>query len=196
MTSRIDQILARIDALHDELEEEIGRRRDAFHYRLEKNRVRFEAGRLRQQRALRMRWRTFLARANPWHILTAPLIYGLIVPFVLLDLCVSLYQAICFRAYGIPRVKRRDHIRIDRHHLAYLNVIQKANCVYCGYCNGLLSYVTEIASRTEAFWCPIKHAARIAQPHRRYPQFTDYGDAEGYQDGLEASRRDVTRGDR
>ncbi|APZ53764.1 hypothetical protein [Salipiger abyssi] len=193
MTSRIDQILERIDALHAELDEEIAKRREAFRYRLEHNRVRFEIEALRRQRAMRVRLRTFLARANPWHILTAPVIYSLIIPFALLDLFVTVYQAICFRAYGIPRVRRGDHIRIDRHHLAYLNALQKLNCVYCGYCNGLLSYVTEIASRTEAFWCPIKHAARVSQPHRRYAQFMDYGDAERFQEGLADSRRDVMR---
>ncbi|APX23703.1 MAG: hypothetical protein CML50_14165 [Rhodobacteraceae bacterium] len=195
MTSRIEQILARIDALHDELEAAIAERRAQFRYRLERNSVRFEAEAKRRHRALRVRLGTFLARANPWHVATAPLIYSLIFPFALLDLFVSVYQAVCFRAYGIPRVKRRDHIRIDRQHLAYLNALQKLNCVYCGYCNGLLSYVTEIASRTEAFWCPIKHAARVAQPHRRYPEFMDYGDAEGFDSGLARSREAVTRDD-
>ncbi|MCR8550374.1 hypothetical protein M4578_21340 [Salipiger sp. P9] len=195
MTSRIDQILAKIDALHAELEEEISQRRAVFRYRMEHNRVRFEIEALRRQRALRIGLRSFLARANPWHILTAPVIYSLILPFSLLDLFVTVYQAICFPAYGIPKVKRRDHIRIDRHHLAYLNALQKMNCIYCGYCNGLLSYVTEVASRTEAFWCPIKHAARVSQPHHRYAHFMDYGDAEGFQDGLEASRRAVRRRD-
>ncbi|EIE52389.1 hypothetical protein AL036_22235 [Salipiger aestuarii] len=188
MTSRIDQILARIDALHDELEIEIARRRETFRYRLEQGRVKFEAdARARNARA-KIGLAAFLARANPWHIATAPFIYALIVPFALLDLFVSVYQAVCFRAYGIPRVRRGDHIRIDRHHLGYLNGMQKLNCVYCGYCNGLLSYVSEIASRTEAFWCPIKHAARVKAPHARYAQFLDYGDADGFQNGLEASR--------
>ncbi|EPX79666.1 hypothetical protein [Salipiger mucosus] len=195
MTSRIDTILSRIDALHEELEDEISRRRIAFRYRLEHDRVRFEAEALQWQRQFRVRLRSFLARARPLTIVTAPVIYALIVPFALLDLCVTIYHAICFPAYGIPKVRRRDHIRIDRHHLAYLNAVQKLNCVYCGYINGLISYVREIASRTEAFWCPIKHAAHVARPHDRYAQFLDYGDAEGFQDGLKASRRAVTRRD-
>ena len=190
MTSRIDQILARIDQLHDELEHEIASRRETFRYGLEQGRVRFEAQARARHKRFRTGLATFVARANPWHIATAPVIYGLILPFALLDLFVSLYQAICFRAYGIPRVRRADHIRIDRHHLAYLNGMQKLNCVYCGYCNGLLSYVTEVASRTEAFWCPIKHAARVTAPHARYAQFLDYGDADGFQDGLKASKKE------
>lgn len=99
--------------------------------------------------------------ATPMVVLTAPVIYGLIVPFALLDLCVTVYQSVCFRAYGIPRVRRADFIRIDRHHLQYLNALQKLNCVYCGYCNGLIAYIAEVAGRTEAYWCPIKHAQRL-----------------------------------
>jgi hypothetical protein len=30
------------------------------------------------------------------------------------------------------------------------------NCVYCGYFNGLIAYVQEIAARTEQFWLPHK----------------------------------------
>ena len=46
-------------------------------------------------------------------LLTAPVIYSLFLPFVLLDLWVSVYQWICFPIYGIPRVRRGDYIAID-----------------------------------------------------------------------------------
>jgi hypothetical protein len=120
-------------------------------------------------------------------------IYSLIIPFALLDLWVSLYQAICFPAYGIPKVRRADHIRIDRHQLAYLNGLQKLNCVYCGYVNGLISWTREIGSRTEAYWCPIKHAGPVRHPHGRYASFVDFGDAEQFQEGLCRSRETITR---
>jgi hypothetical protein len=77
-------------------------------------------------------------------------------------------------------VRRRDHIAMDRHRLAYLNALQKLNCAYCSYCNGLISYVREIAGRTELYWCPIRHAARLAGTHARYRDFVDCGDAEAY----------------
>jgi hypothetical protein len=48
------------------------------------------------------------------------------------------------------------NISFDRRKLAYLNAIEKLNC---DYANGILTYAREIASRTEQFWCPIKHAA-------------------------------------
>lgn len=113
--------------------------------------------------------------------LTAPVIYSCIVPFVLLDIWVSVYQWVCFPVYGIAKVRCSDYIAIDRWKLGYLNLIEKANCDYCSYANGLIAYVREIASRTEQYWCPIRHARAIKGPHQRYRMFVDYGDARGYQ---------------
>jgi hypothetical protein len=188
-----ETILARIRDLQEEMEDEFARRRDAFRYGFENGRVVFEAEVRRRHREMRVRLSTFLRRTRPLTVITAPVIYAMIVPFALLDLFVTVYQAVCFPAYGIDKVRRADFIRIDRHHLAYLNALQKLNCVYCGYCNGLIGYVQEIAGRTEAYWCPIKHAARVGAHHAYYAQFVDYGDAEGFAEGLEASRRRITR---
>ena len=108
------------------------------------------------------------------------MIYALIIPLVILDLFVSLYHAVCFPIYKIEKIKRSDYFSFDRHHLAYLNVIEKINCAFCSYANGLIAYTREIASLTEAYWCPIKHAKRLNGSHPRYKDFLDYGDAEAY----------------
>ena len=99
--------------------------------------------------------------------------------------------------YGIARVRRSDYVVMDRHHLAYLNAIEKINCEYCGYANGVFAYVREIAARTEQYWCPIRHARRIPAPHTRYRNFVDYGDAQGYHRRLIFLRRQLPhdRGD-
>ncbi len=191
--SPTEKLLTRIRDLHDELEQEYARRRAQFRYSLENGRVVFEAEMRRRHRAFRVRLGTFLRNTRPMVVLTAPVIYSLIVPFVLLDLVVTLYQRVCFPVYRIEKVKRADFIRVDRHHLAYLNALQKLNCIYCGYCNGLIGYVQEIAGRTEAYWCPIKHAARIGAHHAYYAQFVDYGDAEGFAGGLQTSRQHISR---
>ena len=193
MSTQSERILQRIRALQDELEEEFRRRRKAFSYRLENDRVVFEEEIRRRHRELRIQLSDFLRHTRPMVVITAPVIYALIVPFALLDLFVTIYQRISFPVYGIERVRRADFMRVDRHHLAYLNGLQKLNCVYCGYCNGLIGYVQEVAGRTEAYWCPIKHAARVGTHHAYYAQFVDYGDAEGFAPGLEESRRKVTR---
>jgi hypothetical protein len=106
---------------------------------------------------------------------------------------ITAYQWLCFPVYGIPRVRRTRYFVIDRHKLAYLNAIEKANCVYCGYANGLLAYVREVAARTEQYWCPIKHARQIPAPHHRYQRFFDYGDAAGYRHGLPRMRTALNR---
>jgi len=192
-SSPTEKLLTRIRDLQDELEQEYARRREQFRYSLENGRVVFEEKIRRRHREFRVRLGTYLRNTRPMVVLTAPVIYSLIIPFVPLDLFVTLFQAVCFPVYRIEKVKRADFIRVDRHHLAYLNGLQKLNCVYCGYCNGLLGYVQEIAGRTEAYWCPIKHAARIGAHHAYYAQFVDYGDAEGFAKGLEAAREHVTR---
>lgn len=192
MPSTAETLIARIRELQEELEQEFARRREEFRYSLRHGRVEFEEEARRRQREFRVRLGTFLRQTRPMVVLTAPVIYAMIVPFALLDLFVTIYQAVCFPVYGIPKVRRGDHIRIDRHHLAYLNGLQKLNCVYCGYANGLIAYVREIAGRTEAYWCPIKHAARVEGRHGHYAGFVDYGDAEGFEPGLQAARERVT----
>lgn len=182
MTDRIDRLRARLAENRAALEDAIDARRAAIRYRIEGARVVFDADVRAAHRATRETLLAFLAQARPMVVLTAPVIYSLILPLVLLDLFVTLYQAICFPVYGIARVRRRDHIAVDRHHLAYLNAVQKLNCIYCGYANGVLSFAREIASRTEAYWCPIKHARRVADPHERMAGFADYGDAEAFRD--------------
>lgn len=176
----VERFKQALRALEGEFEADLAERRAALRYRIERGRVTFDREILARHRALRIGLGEFLAAARPMVILTAPAIYALIVPFAVLDLCVTLYQAICFPVYGIAKVRRRDHIAIDRHHLAYLNGLQKLNCVYCSYVNGLIAYVREIAGRTEQYWCPIKHARRVAGTHAYYPDFTDFGDAEAF----------------
>jgi len=123
-------------------------------------------------------------------ILTAPFIYGCIIPFALLDLFVSVYQAVCFPVYGIPKAKRRDYIAIDRNKLRYLNALEGLNCMYCSYGNGVLAFVVEVAGRTEQHWCPIRHARRIQNAHDRYAHFLPYGDATAYREQIDKVRND------
>lgn len=123
-------------------------------------------------------------------IVSAPIIWSCILPALIMDLIVSLYHAVCFPIYGIPKVKRSNYIVFDRQYLQYLNIIEKINCAYCSYFNGLIAYIQEIAARTEQYWCPIKHARRISALHSRYQKFLSYGDAEVYRTQIEIVRKD------
>ena len=142
----------------------------------------FEEEVIRRHKALKTGLVKYVLHARLRNLLTAPLIYSLSIVLLLLDITVSIYQLICFPIYGIKRVKRSDYFVYDRTHLAYLNILEKINCAYCSYGNGLIGYVREIAARTEQYWCPIKHAERIRAAHSRYSRFLDYGDGEGYHD--------------
>jgi hypothetical protein len=140
-------------------------------------------------RRLRQSIPAYIRDSNVLSLVTAPVIYSLILPFVLLDLWVTIYQWVCFPIYGVARVPRRAYFVIDRHKLAYLNGIEKINCTFCSYANGLIAYVREVAARTEQYWCPIKHARTIPTPHGRYHLFFDYADAESYRRRLPTLRR-------
>ena len=125
------------------------------------------------------------------HVVSIPFIFGLIVPMLLLDAAISIYQWICFPLYRIKIVRRRDFWVFDRTHLAYLNLVEKINCAYCSYGNGLAAYFTEIAGLTEQYWCPIKHSRRVLHAHAHYNRFLDYGDAENYKGELQALRNQL-----
>jgi hypothetical protein len=190
MNRKISEILERMKALESELEQELSTRREQFRYTLENHKVRFERDILAQQKKFRAGLLRYIFTARPLHVLTAPVIYAVSIPLVLLDLMVTLYQYVCFPVYGIPRVKRSDYLVFDRHHLAYLNLLEKMNCFYCSYANGLIPYFAEVVGRTEQYWCPIKHASRMRSVHSRYRLFSEYGDAEGFRRDLEKIRKD------
>ncbi len=180
MASKIDQLLEQLAELQEELERELHTRREAFDVRLERGKVRFEKRILQYHRTLKETLPRFLVQAELRNVLSAPFIYALLIPLLLLDLSITLYQQVCFRLYRIPRVPRGDFIVVDRASLAYLNLIEKLNCLYCGYANGVFAYAREIGARTEQYWCPIKHARRTRDPHSRYMEFIDYGDVRSY----------------
>jgi len=185
------ELLVRIRHIEDELEQDFKRRRAELHADFEGRRVRFEAEVLAQQRRFKTGLLKYLLNADLRNVATAPFVYAVFFPLLLLDLFVMAYQFVCFPLYGIPRVRRRDYLVFDRAHLAYLNAIEKFNCAYCSYGNGLAAYVREVVARTEQYWCPIKHARRLLQAHPHYGGFVDYGDGEGYRRELNALREQL-----
>jgi hypothetical protein len=139
----------------------------------------------------RQRIAAYIGEGSLRNLATAPLIYSLLVPLAALDLWVSVYQWTCFPIYGIRCVGRSSYFVLDRHKLAYLNGIEKLNCTFCSYANGVLAYAREVASRTEQYWCPIKHARQVVSAHRRYRNFFGYGDARSYRRDLPRMRRSL-----
>lgn len=189
MTPRIAELLSRIQTLEDELAQELDKGLSLHGFSLKGKIIAFEREVIERHRTLRLGLVRYLTQSSLPTQLSAVVIYSLVIPLVLLDGWVSLYQTICFRIYGIPQVGRSGYVVFDRHHLAYLNWLEATNCAFCGYANGVIAYAREIAGRTEQYWCPIKHAALIRDPHQRYLKFLEYGDAENYRTQLEEYRR-------
>lgn len=183
--SKKPDLLIQLPAV-EKLEEEI---RSEF-YELRKGKVWLSEEIKREHRKLKTSLLRYVLHSRILAILTAPFIYAVIIPFVLLDLFVTVYQTVCFPVYGIPKARRRDYIAIDRSKLRYLNALEGFNCLYCSYGNGVLAYAVEIAGRTEQHWCPIRHARRVQNVHDRYAHFLPYGDAAAYREKLDAVRCD------
>jgi len=181
MPSQLDIIMDKIKVLENELIEELQKQQQEFFYILDKKRIYFEDSTIIQHKEQAKKILKYFADASLKNIISLPFIWLCIVPLILMDISISLYQYTCFPLYNIPKVNRQDYIIFDHQYLNYLNVIEKINCAYCSYANGLIAYVGEIAARTEQFWCPIKHAGRIKNLHSRYQKFIDYGDAKTYQ---------------
>jgi hypothetical protein len=196
MSANVERIVKRLREAEEDLAREVEEQQQRWRYRVHRGRVWFDTEVQHAHARLRQSIPAYIREGSVLSLLTAPIIYSLLVPLVLLDAWVSAYQWICFPIYGIARVPRGAYFVIDRRRLGYLNGIEKINCTFCSYANGLLAYVREVAARTEQYWCPIKHARSIPAPHARYHGFFDYGDAEGYRRGLTAVRRTLRqRGD-
>lgn len=192
MSAKITELIDKIARLEYQLREEIKHQEAKFHYKLEGTRVRFEDSVEEAHRKLKVAIIPWLRSSLLRNILSIPFIYGMIVPLVFIDITMTLYQHICFRLYNIVRVRRADYVVIDRHQLGYLNNIEKLNCVYCGYGNGVIAYAREIIARTEQYWCPIKHARKVVGTHNRYNRFLGFGDGENYRAQVLKFREDLT----
>jgi hypothetical protein len=195
MPASVERLVAHLHAVEAELARDVEEQQQRWRYRVHAGRIWFdEEVRLAHAR-LRQSVPAYIREGSLLSLITAPVSYSLIVPLVTLDLWISAYQWICFPIYGIARVPRRAFFVFDRRKLAYLNGIEKVNCTFCSYANGLIAYVREVAARTEHYWCPIKHAHVPAAPHGRYHRFFDYGDAERYHGGLVALRGTLRPGE-
>lgn len=189
MTTHIDELLERMKALEEEVEAEFERRRREFAFAIENRRIRFPLESFNRQRLHRVGLWDYIRHGRLAVLLSAPLVYLGLPVFALADLFVTLYQRVCFPIYGIPRVDRGEHLVFDRAELPYLNALERLNCFYCSYGNGVASYLREVGARTEQYWCPIKHARRLLGGHDRYAHFFEFGDAKAYREGLEHLRR-------
>jgi len=190
MKEHFEKTLEKIRQLEQELEKELAKKSRQIIENFKKRKIRFEKNIRTQQKKFKTGLFKYIFGARLLHVLIAPIIYAMVVPIAFMDLMIFVYQHICFRVYKIPRVKRSEYFVIDRQHLSYLNSLEKFNCMYCGYGNAVAAYTKEIIARTEQYWCPIKHASYVKDPHSRYYKFFEYGDAENYRKNFKKRNRD------
>ena len=139
----------------------------------------------------------FVKRLRPINLLTGPLIYGMVIPLVFLDVCVWIYQYLCFPIYKLPRIERFAFNAFDRQQLRYLDWVSKAHCTYCAYAMGVASFSMAVIQATEAYFCPIKHQRRktvataTAVPYVEFEEPVDFN----FDEKLERLRRLQTNED-
>jgi hypothetical protein len=193
MNNLFEKQFKKIRQLEREIEKEFSLISQELIQNFKLQKVKFQKSIKEQQKKYKLNLIKYLFGAKLRHFLLAPFIYSMIMPILFIDISIFLYQHIVFRFLSIPIVKRNDYFIIDRHHLAYLNVLEKFNCVYCGYGNAVAAYTKEAIARTEQYWCPIKHASHIKDPHSRYYKFVDYGNGKAYRDNIDHIRSDYDK---
>jgi hypothetical protein len=189
MNDKIREIIEEIEAMKIKLGEEIDKQESHISYEIQNGYVRFEKDILDKQKENMKNLLAWFGEVPLLHFLAAPIIYGMVIPAILLDVLIFIYQHVVFRIFKFEFLKRSDYIVFDHNYLGYLNPIEKLNCLYCSYVNGLMLYASSIAGRTEFYFCPIKHAKKIVSHHKYYEEFLSYGDEEDYPKKLKELRK-------
>lgn len=184
MHASIKDILAKIEKLNGDLREEYDRLAGKYGFELRKKKVIFLEEFRRRNKGFKLPTWKYVLPTNIRHVLSIPFIYGVFPFAVIFDIAITLYQWITFPLYHIPRVRRSEYFVYERRFLDYLNIVQKINCLYCSYFNGLAGYAVEIWARTERYWCPIKAAHKPKFSHGWYKDFADYGSPEEWNEKI------------
>src|SRR5688572_29434691 len=99
MNPKIRSLLSQITSLEDELRTVLREQETHLLYHFWGKRVEFTGAIRVRHRKLKVGVFRWIVANRPQNFLTGPIIYGLGIPLVFLDLCVSLYQALCFPIY-------------------------------------------------------------------------------------------------
>jgi anti-sigma-K factor RskA len=94
--AQIARLIGQIAELEAELEAEMARRAAQLRVAFVDGRLKYEQDVLRRHRELQSSLWNYLRSARVLVVITAPVIYALILPLVLLDIFITIYQFICF----------------------------------------------------------------------------------------------------
>jgi len=182
MKSKINKILEEISIKKEELFSEYEKAKEKYGFKIEWRKIIWNSWKIKEfKKSRKSAWETIFT-AEIRELISFPFIWFMLIPSIILDISLFIYQNTAIRLYKIPLAKRSDYIVFDRKQLAYLNWIQKLDCIYCSYVNWLFQYAVEVAWRTEKYWCPIKHARKKSWFHDWEEYFADYWDPEGFKE--------------
>lgn len=190
MNDKINKMIEEIEEMKEKLVEEILQQEEEALYEIKNGYVKFEKEVLQKQKENMKNLSKWFADIPLSHLLSSPLVYAMVIPAVFLDMMLFVYVRVVAKAFKFKFPKRADFIVFDRQYLGYLNIIEKLNCMYCSYFNGLMAYALAVANRTELYFCPIKHAKKITYEQKYYAKYLCYGDEENYQDKLKKIRQE------
>src|SRR2546423_588072 len=117
MPAKLDTLLAEIRELEREMVGEARKKELDFCYKLHEKTVEFPGEAEPRHDALRLGIPDYVLHSRFLVLISSPVIWLCVVPIALADLVGSIYQAVCFPIYGIPKVVRSDYLAFDRHHL-------------------------------------------------------------------------------
>src|SRR5690242_12723872 len=101
MSPQAERIRERLRKTEREVLRDFAAERRRWHYRVHRGRVWFDQEVLRAHRRIRQTIPSYIRQGSLRNLLTAPVIYSLLVPLALLDAWVWTYQWICFPIYWI-----------------------------------------------------------------------------------------------
>jgi len=188
MNQTIHEMIEEIEEMKQKLRDEIDKQEATIQYDIHNGYISFEKEVFLKQKKNMKHLKEWFSEIPFIQFLSAPIIYGMVIPAVVLDCMLFIYTYVVSRVFKIRFVKRDAYIVFDRHYLGYLNIVEKFNCLYCAYFNGVMQYCASVAGRTELYFCPIKHAKKIAYRHDYYQHFLSYGEAEQYPEKLKSLR--------
>ena len=111
MSPYVERFVERLRDAEDDLKREVDEQQRRWQSRVHRGRAWFDKELRESHRHLRQRIPAYIWEGNFLSLLTAPIIYSLLLPLVILDLWVTLYQWVCFPIYGMPRVPVVDTSR-------------------------------------------------------------------------------------
>jgi len=89
--TKLNEILERLRLTQQELDSLLAKKREKFQYSLHRGKVVIELSVRNWQRQQRTTILEFLHKAPLTRILSAPVIYGMIIPLVILDLSICIF---------------------------------------------------------------------------------------------------------